>query len=204
MAMTNGTGTGPLFQPVLAVGPDHAFVIEISVYGALCASHCPACDWKHLTSVLRRIIMLAQHVRRMAAFALLLSVLLASTAQAATLIDQSLPLTVPAVGVPTIACVRVDNKPVCNPTPSTTPLTVMLHARLSENASLAITEGAPGSRGDGNNCARLAKTITVQLDYASQLSVKANTTPPVNQTVSGPTAPGAVRHKTIEVCVNSF
>jgi hypothetical protein len=125
-----------------------------------------------------------------------------STARAATPVNLTLPFSVPAVITPTVACVRLDSHAVCNPAPTTAPLQIVLSARLSEANHLMIAEGAPASRRDGHNCARLAKTITLQLGVQSSLAVHATTTPAIDHRLNGPTVPGQLQRKTVELCVN--
>jgi hypothetical protein len=146
--------------------------------------------------------MARKHTTFMVVVGILAGLIGSGAARAADLVNETLSFTVPAIGVPQQVCVRVNGTPHCNPSPATKPVLITLRALLSEGSSVATTEGAPGSVADGNNCARLAKTLTIRLAANGSASLYANTTPAIEHKLSGPAMPAEAQSNTVELCVN--
>ena len=145
--------------------------------------------------------------RRLIAGLLLLLIISAvgvHSARAEELLNDSVSFTVPPISVPSLACVTINGETKCNPTPATSAITATVTALVTEGNGLTITEGAPATQASGQNCARLAKTVTVLLGVGSRVNVNVvGTQPPINQTIMGPTVPGPLQSNSIELCVNA-
>ena len=140
-----------------------------------------------------------ERLQVMVAFVLLGFILGTGAAQASDLVNDSVSFTVPAVGIPALVCVTRNGEKQCNPSPSTQAITLSVSARLSEGNLLAVTDGAPATVASGENCGRLAKTVTFRLGAGGSASVRANTLPPINETISAETPS---QSEAIELCVN--
>ncbi len=135
---------------------------------------------------------------------LVVTSLFALNVAAEELLNDEVSFTVPSIGVPSVACVMVNGSLTCNPTPATNPVTATVSALLTEGNALKVAEGAPGTQAAGQNCGRLAKTVTVALGFGARVELEVlGSSPPIHQTIYGPSIPGTLSNNSIELCVNN-